>query len=92
MNIKDVPLEPHPRFDEGDRWWGKVNFPNGRAASVIYEPKSSKPWEIAVLDSEGKIDASTTIDSFTGVLHQLEESEATRILEKIEALLVRVNQ
>ncbi len=86
MNIDELDFETHPSGLGGTRATAK--FSNGFGASVItgnaWYTSEGSPYEIAVLDANGKLTYGTPITD--DVLGHLSEAEANKVLSDIEAL------
>lgn len=90
LTIGDVEMKPHPWAKNA--WHGEVKFANGWGASVVkgnqFYTSPTKPWEIAVIDSDGEIayDSGLTGDVFG----YLTDTAATKVLADIAALSPKV--
>lgn len=84
--IRELKFNVHPSGLEGKQ--AIVEFPNGYKASVvtgdIFYSRPGCPYEIAVLNKEGRLDYSTPVTD--DVCGYLTEEEANEILAQIEAL------
>jgi len=94
MKIADLTFKAHPLFDLGFGTIAVHMFSNGFGASVItgekvYSTKEA-PYEIAILDKNGKITYDTPLAS--DVIGYLTEAGADDLLKDIEELEARVQQ
>jgi len=85
MKVTELDHKPHPSLPGTQ---AIVQFKNGFGASIIsgsmFYSRPGCPYEIAVLDSEGKITYDTPITD--DVCGYLTEEEANELLAQIEAL------
>jgi hypothetical protein len=84
--FNDLDFNPHPNGMGGVQ--ARIPFPNGYGASVVCNPFSyggrEGLYEIAVLNSEGRITYGTPITD--DVIGYLNETEVTDILKQIQSL------
>jgi hypothetical protein len=84
--FNDLDFNPHPNGMGGVQ--ARIPFPNGYGASVVCNPFSyggrEGLYEIAVLNSEGRITYGTPITD--DVIGYLNENEVTDILKQIQSL------
>jgi hypothetical protein len=86
IQIKDLKFEPHSIGMGATH--ATVQFKNGYGASVItgsmFYTSLDHPYEVAVLDSRGKLTYKTPITN--DVIGHLNESKANEILKQIQEL------
>jgi hypothetical protein len=84
--FQDLYFNPHPNGMGGVQ--ARIQFPNGYGASVVRNSSSygggDGLYEIAVLNSEGRITYDTPITD--DVLGYLNENDVTSILKRIQSL------
>ena len=85
MKVTDLEFKAYATGSGGQ---AVIKFPNGFGASIVTGPlfysSLERPYEIAVLDSEGSLTYDTSVTD--NVCGYLTEDEANEILAQIEAL------
>jgi len=87
-DIRDISFEFLPPEDFREGVHGELHFPNGFGVSVVSHTQSYGGrhglFELAVLDSEGRLTYSTPIT--LDVLGWLDAHEVTQIMRKVQEL------